>query len=89
MTRTQNHDPKRPDPNLHHFYRNGDVYDALDALDDLRLKVGRLKRQGLLAHEDLIVLGESLGAIHSLLDTKIVGNPTHGNEVHSDPTLDS
>jgi hypothetical protein len=46
MTRTQNHDPAQPDPTLKHIYENCDVYDALHALDDLRLVIGRLKRQG-------------------------------------------
>lgn len=38
--------------NLDHFYTFGDVYETLDACDQLELLLGRLRRQGLLTESE-------------------------------------
>jgi hypothetical protein len=80
MSRTHKQTANPPAPNLAHFYEHGDVYDALDALDDLRLVVARLKRQGRLSAGEQHLLAESLTAVDAVLSRKIGGSeiPTAG-----------
>jgi hypothetical protein len=72
------HDSSLPDTAPLHFYEHGDIYDALDALDDLRLVLGRLKRLGRLANDEVVLLNDNLAAIQAVLDSKIAGGGTPG-----------
>jgi hypothetical protein len=56
---------------LEHFYRFGDVYDALEACDQLEFKLARLRRQSLLPADDCQESREDLSHIRGRLENYI------------------
>jgi len=56
---------------LDHFYKYGDVYQALEACDQLEVMLGRLKRQELLPQEDCQESKDELAHIRERLEGRI------------------
>jgi hypothetical protein len=56
---------------LYHYYTFGDVYETLDACDQLELLLGRLKRQRLINESDWIQSRQNIAEIRKRLETRL------------------
>jgi hypothetical protein len=56
---------------LDHFAEYGDVYDAMDACDDLEMKLSRLKRLKLMTEEEFLASRESVNEVKNLVERRI------------------
>ncbi len=57
--------------NIDHFYTFGDVYEAVDACDQLELLLGRLKRQCLLSEQEWLESRHNVAEIRSRLEKQV------------------
>lgn len=55
-------------PQDDHFYTYGDVYEAVDACDQLELLMGRLRRQDMLSEQEWIEIRLAVAAVRARLD---------------------
>jgi hypothetical protein len=56
---------------LDHFYVYGDVYESLDACDQLELLLGRLKRQGLITEPEWTQSRQNVAEIRARLESRL------------------
>lgn len=56
---------------LDHFYTYSDVYETVDACDQLELLLGRLRRQGLLSEQEWMQSRRDVAEIRSRLDAHL------------------
>jgi hypothetical protein len=56
---------------MDHFYTYGDVYEALDACDQLELLLGRLKRQRLISETDWLDSRQRIAEIRARLESRL------------------
>ena len=56
---------------LDHFYTFGDVYETLDACDQLELLLGRLLRQRLMTEGEWVQLRDHVATIRAQLEARL------------------
>ena len=54
-----------------HFYTFGDVYETVDACDQLELMLGRLRRQRLLSEAEWLQLRDYVAKIRAQLEARL------------------
>lgn len=57
--------------NLDHFYTFGDVYETVDACDQLELLLGRLRRQNLLSEQEWTECRRRVAEIRARLEAHL------------------
>jgi hypothetical protein len=57
--------------NFDHFYLFGDVYETVDACDQLELLLGRLRRQRLLNEGEWLQLRDHVAKIRAHLESRL------------------
>jgi hypothetical protein len=65
--------PMEPQP-LDHYYTFGDLYETLDACDQLELLLGRLKRQRLIGDPEWVQSRQNIAAVRRRLEARL-SNP--------------
>jgi hypothetical protein len=57
--------------NFDHFYTFGDLYETVDACDQLELLLGRLRRQRLLSEGEWLQLRDHVAKIRAHLESRL------------------
>ena len=56
---------------LDHFYRFGDVYETVDACDQLEILLARLRRQNLLSDQEWVESRKNVAEIRARLEARL------------------